>query len=173
MSGNSKLVGIIMMVAGAVIAVLVFAWLGAGIAQDELSTAGAILGVTLGFIIILPLILGGLYVFLRGRKEEAALADIRKERRILEMVQTQGKVNISDVVLELESSRDEVKAWIYDLVGKGLFSGYINWKDGVLYSREASLLKTDKCPNCGGQIELAGKGVSECPFCGTEIYLSE
>jgi len=76
------------------------------------------------------------------------------------------------VAIEMNASRDEVKAWLYDLVGKGLFSGYVNWDEGVLYSRQASQLKTNRCPKCGGEVKLAGKGVVTCPFCGTEIFLS-
>jgi DNA-directed RNA polymerase subunit RPC12/RpoP len=27
------------------------------------------------------------------------------------------------------------------------------------------------CPNCGGELELAGKGLITCPYCGAEIFL--
>ena len=61
-----------------------------------------------------------------------------------------------------------------DLVGKNLFSGAINWQDGILYSKQASQMKADhKCPNCGGILELAGKDVIKCPFCGAEVFLLE
>ena len=49
---------------------------------------------------------------------------------------------------------------VYQLVGLQVFSGYINWDDGILYSSEASKLRElDKCKNCGGEITLAGKGI--------------
>jgi uncharacterized protein (DUF983 family) len=28
-----------------------------------------------------------------------------------------------------------------------------------------------RCPNCGAQLELAGKGLIVCPYCGTEVFL--
>ncbi len=173
MNVHSTTVGVILIVVGAILGLVIVGWMAAGIFQSELTPAGAVLGFGLGLILVLPLIGGGVFLMVRGRQEAAELAEIRKERRILEMVTAQGKVSISELILELRADREKVKAWIYDLVGKGLFSGYINWKEGVLYSRDASLLKTNTCPNCGGQIELAGKGVSRCPFCGTEIFLSE
>ena len=34
-------------------------------------------------------------------------------------------------------------------------------------------MKADhKCPNCAGELELAGKGVIQCPFCGAEVFLA-
>jgi hypothetical protein len=172
MTGSGKTIGIILIVVGIIIGIVIVAFMAAGIAQEEMELGGAILGFGLGLIIVLPMVGAGIFLMIKGGKEDAELAQIRKQRQILDMVKTQSKVSISDVVLDLRTDRDQVKTWIHDLVGKGLFSGYINWNEGILYSQDASLLKTDKCPNCGGQIELAGKGVSQCPFCGTEIFLS-
>lgn len=33
-------------------------------------------------------------------------------------------------------------------------------------------VKDGSCPNCGGVLEPAGKGLVRCRYCGTEIYLS-
>ena len=48
----------------------------------------------------------------------------------------------------------------------------MNWDRGELVSAEAAQIKDDTCPNCGGKLELAGKGLVRCPYCGTETYLS-
>ncbi|MDQ3411579.1 MAG: hypothetical protein M3509_05615, partial [Chloroflexota bacterium] len=85
---------------------------------------------------------------------------------------TQGQVSIADLVMEMRSTRDRVQNDLYSLVGRGLFSGYVDWNKGVLYSVETSQLQgRHTCPNCGGQVELAGKGLIKCPFCGAEIFL--
>jgi len=43
----------------------------------------------------------------------------------------------------------------------------------MLYSVEAQKLKDNgTCPKCGGKLELAGKGLIKCPYCGTEVFLS-
>jgi DNA-directed RNA polymerase subunit RPC12/RpoP len=134
--------------------------------------AAPVLGLGLAFIIAAPLVGVGVFLLIKGRREAAEFAEVEKERKLLGMVQAQGQVGISDVALELDASRDQVKEWVYDLVHKGLFAGYINWDEGTLYSRDASQLRGNKCPNCGGEVELAGKDVIQCPYCGAEIFLT-
>jgi ribosomal protein S27AE len=115
----------------------------------------------------------GVYLLVKGQRETKELAEVDKQRKLLNIVLSRGQATISDLVLELNATTDQVKAWIYDLVGKGLFSGYINWNDGILYSKQAgSIRETKKCPNCGGQMQFGGKGVITCPYCGTDVFLA-
>jgi DNA-directed RNA polymerase subunit RPC12/RpoP len=140
----------------------------------ETTATGAILGILLvTVIVVIPLGAGGIYLFVKGRQESTEYAEIAKEKKILNMVLAQGKVTLSEVALELGEPVDRVEDMVRDLVGKELFSGAINWKDGILYSRQAAEMKADqKCPNCGGQVELAGKGMIKCPYCGSEVFLA-
>ena len=95
-----------------------------------------------------------------------------KQRQLLGMVKARGQVNIADLALGRQTPRDDVQRMIYELVNMGLYSGYINWAEGTLYSSQASELRElDRCKNCSGQLELAGKGVIRCPYCGTEYFL--
>jgi len=161
-----------MIVAGIAIGLVAAIFFGSGAASGRTASA-MILGSGLVFVIVvLPLVGTGGFLFVKGRQEAATFAEVEKEKRVLNMVLAQGQVRVAEAALELNATRDQVKGWIYDLVGKGLFTGYINWNEGILYSRQASELGTNKCPNCGGELELAGKGVVNCPYCGTEIFLS-
>jgi hypothetical protein len=73
----------------------------------------------------------------------------------------------------MSASVDQVQSLVHQLVGLQVFSGYVNWEEGTLFSAQASELRQlDKCRNCGGEIELVGKGVVQCRFCGTEYFLS-
>lgn len=162
-----------MVAGGAVLGFGVLAWLIAAIVGDGLTIAGAVLGVVLTLIIIVPLVGVGIFIMAKGSQEEKAMAEVAHQRKLLNIVKTQGQVTISDLVLELDTTYDQVKDWLYDLVGKGLFSGYVNWDDGILFSQQASQLRGEtNCKHCGGELSLAGKGVVNCPYCGTEYFLS-
>jgi tRNA(Ile2) C34 agmatinyltransferase TiaS len=137
------------------------------------SSGGRILGIMLLLIIVLPVILGGIFLLFRGQAEAKDYAEVQKQRMVLNMVETRGKVRIADIALEINGTRDQVQKYIYDLVGKGLFTGYVNWQKGELLAVDARQLnESQTCPNCGGKLELAGKGLVQCPFCGSEIFLS-
>lgn len=168
---TGKVAGIILIVSGIAVCVIGAAVLGV-FTMAGLTASGVGVGVILLAIISLPLFGAGVFLIIKSTQEGKDDEIIAKQRKILDMVAARGQVRISDLVLELKSSREQVQSWVYNLVGMGLFSGYINWDDGVLYSVQASQLK-DKtmCMRCGGQVTLAGKGVSKCQHCGTEYFL--
>jgi DNA-directed RNA polymerase subunit RPC12/RpoP len=174
MPGQGRTIGIILIAIAAVVFVIAAVWVIVALSQGRTTIDGAILGILIvTLVVVLPLGAGGIYLLVKGKQESAEYAEIAKQKKILNMVLAQGKVSLSEVALEIDAPRDQVEDMVRDLVGKELFSGAINWQDGVLYSRQASQMKADgKCPNCGGQVELAGKGVIKCPFCGSEVFLA-
>lgn len=172
LSKSGRLVGIILIVVGIFVcvgcsAVSYFSTRGV----ETGSTGGFVLGLALSAFIAIPLVGVGIYLMIRGRAEEAEMADVSRQRKILDMVQTRGQIAISELVFELRSNTDRVRDDIYKLVGMGLFTGYVNWDEDMLYSRQASQLTGNKCPNCGGEQEFAGKGVITCKYCGTDVFL--
>lgn len=173
MSQNSKMIGIILIVVGIIVfagcaAIVVFSTMGA----EQGTTSGAVLGIVLALFVALVPTGGGIFLLLRSRSETAGQADSARLRKILDVIKSRGQVDISDLVFELNTTTDQVRSDLYQMVGMGVLSGYVNWDKGVIYSQEASQLRgRTTCPNCGGQLELAGKGVITCPYCGTDIFL--
>jgi DNA-directed RNA polymerase subunit RPC12/RpoP len=153
---------------GLIVGIGAIAWL----LVSSAGTGGKVLGLVFLAILILPVIGAGVFMLFRGQAEVKDQAEVQKQRMVLNMVETRGKVRISDIALEINGTRDQVQKYIYDLVGKGLFTGYVNWNEGVLLAQQASELEgRTTCPNCGGALELAGKGMVVCPYCGSEIFL--
>lgn len=170
----TRTVGIILIVVAVGICLLGAVLLGTGLASDKLQTSGAVLGFGLLFVfLVAPLAGGGIFALVKGRQEQSEQASADAQRKILDMVKAKGEVDISELIIELNSDLDTVQGMIHKLVGMGVFSGYINWEKGVLYSSEASELRElQQCKNCGGTVEFVGKGVLQCPHCGTEYFLA-
>ena len=168
---SNRLIGIILVVVGIAIGVLAAAFL---YTNEALQSTARILGLGIALLVLVaPLIGAGLYLLNLGGQESQQQVTAQQQRKLLDIVQTRGSVPLSDLVIEMQVPQDRVKAMLYNLVGLGVFSGYVNWEKGVLYSSEASKLRDLKqCPNCGGEIELKGKGIAKCRFCGTEFFLS-
>ncbi len=163
---RTRILGIVLLAVGLGIS----AWLVTGLIESKGEGAS---GYVLGLVLFsLPWFAVSLYLLLASRGEVREESKADKERTILSAVMTRGRVSVADLAIECDLTREQVRDYIYDIIGKDLFKGYVNWEKGELVSAEAAQIKADSCPNCGGKVELAGKGLVRCPFCGTETYLS-
>lgn len=169
---SGRIVGLLLIIAGIALGLIGVGWLVASATSGNLQITGAVLGGALLAMPILLLIGAGVFLLIRSGRESLADAEREILRRILDMVQSKGQVPISDLVIELKSSRDQVQNQVHALVGMGVFSGYVNWDEGMLYSSDAAGLRDlERCKYCGGELKLVGKGVIGCPWCGTEYFL--
>ena len=168
-----RILGIILIAGGIIVGIIVTALMMVYRGEGSLTSGAAMLGWVLGMaVLVLPQLGIGAFLLWKGGQEAAVAEKADQERELLSIVKSRGQVDISDVAIEMQVSKDEVHDMIHDLVGMGLFSGYINWDEGILYSSQASQLRElTNCNHCGGQLELAGKGVIRCPYCGTEYFL--
>jgi len=99
----------------------------------------------------------------------ASLAE--KQRRLLAMVQARGKLGLEDAAAGLNVSPGQVHTWIYNLVQRGQFHGYVDWERQMVYALDASHQTEAGCPHCGGELDVAGQGLIHCRYCGVEIFL--
>ena len=171
--GSGRSAAILLIVVGIAIVAIGGLYVSSQLSSGELQTGGAVVGVG---VFGLPALLAiGIGASLLARSRQVAAGDVEQAqlRKILDMVKSKGQVPISELVIDLGSTRKQVQDQVHSLVGMGLFSGYINWEEGTLYSAEAANLRElERCKHCGGELSLAGKGVLVCKYCGTEYFLS-
>ncbi len=169
MIGEARTVGVILVGAGLAICLLVGLWVFS--VSAGLTPGAIVLGLGLGGILLLLFAVPGVYLFARGGAEQRELAEVRKKERLVGLIQAQGQVSLNTIMIEQHMTREEVRNDIYELVQQGLFDGYVDWKDGTFYSRDAARVGSNKCPNCGGIREIVGKGIVKCPYCGVELFI--
>lgn len=168
---TGRLIGIILIVTGFIVAVLAGLWLA--VQAADLQPGGLVLGAGLAFIPVALLIGFGIFLYVRGGREAERESAMQQQRRLLDILKSRGQVGVNEMALEMGLSVDTVKDLVHQLVGLQVFSGYVNWRDGTLYSSDASKLRElERCKNCNGEIVLAGKGVVTCKYCGTEYFLT-
>ncbi len=168
---TSRLTGVMLTVFGGMVGVLAVVWL---FTNDDLEGPARILGLAIALVVLVaPLLGAGIYLLAFGGQQARQEVEAARQRKLLNAIQTRGQVTLDELAIELQLPRDQIKGMVYDLVGLGVFSGYVNWQEGRLYSSDAAHLRElTQCPNCGGDITLSGKGVASCRFCGTEFFLS-
>lgn len=172
MIGSGRIIGLILIGVGALVAVLGIAYFATNAAVEG---AAKIFG--MAFCLVPAAIIAGFGVWfmMKGATETTQFAEVEKQRKILNMVATQGTVQLGSVALETGMTLDQVKTALYDLVGKGLFTGYVDWKGGKLVSSDAAVINqaviSGKCPNCGAPQVVGGKGVIRCEYCGAEFFI--
>lgn len=170
---GTRLIGVVLGVIGLGVALIAGLWLALQVSSGDLTSGGAVVGAFLTFIPVGLLVGFGIYLFNRGDIESKEESEMLKQRQLLDIVKSRGRVTIPDLALEMQVNAVKLKDMVHQLVGLGVFSGYINWDEGTLYSAEVASLKTlSQCNNCGGEISLVGRGIVRCRFCGTEYFLN-
>ena len=164
-----------MALAWAAEALLVAGWVVTLVACSLDPEAGFDTAAGLTFFMV-PLMVGVAVpgVLFTRRAQETLAREARADRFAAAMaaVSLRGKVGISELAGDLGVDTAALKEELAEAVRDRQFSGYVNWKEGVLYGRDArALTEHGRCPSCGGAMELAGHKVITCQNCEAEVFL--
>ncbi len=144
-----------------------------GVATGKADLPAALMGIVMfGGPLAVALGIAGTLLLVKGKRESEAMADVKFEREALDLIEARGKVTTHELAEDLGATAEQVEDAVRDLVGKRLFTGFINWDAHRIYSEAAAHIENGECPNCGGKLDLAGKDLAVCPYCGTEIFLN-
>lgn len=170
---SGRLISIIALAIGFGLTALIGLFLATQAASGEIESAGAlVIGAFLGFVLVAPIFGFGIYMYAQSGKEVEEQSEMEAQRAVLDIVRSRGQVGLHDLAIETNRSVEQVTGYLHQLVGLQVFAGYINWDKQTVYSADASHLhRLNQCENCGAAIELAGRGVIACQFCGTEYFL--
>lgn len=167
---TGRLLGIILIIIGFGVAIIAGLWLA--VQAQQVGVTGIFIGAVIAFIPAALLVGAGIYTLVIGGREPPEISEMQQQRQLLDLLRGRGEVAVSDLALEMQISADKVRSLVHQLVGLQVFSGYVNWEKGVICAAEArSLSGFEQCQVCNGDIQLAGKGVLTCKFCGTEYFL--
>jgi hypothetical protein len=96
-----------------------------------------------------------------------------KQRQLMEWVRVRGRIRLEELAHLLNVSLETTKEWIYQLVQRDQFDGYVNWQQNMVYDSIAGTIGINSlCPQCGGQLTPAQGQRIVCLSCGTETWSS-
>ena len=112
-----KTLGIILIIGGVVVGGIILVLMSVYRNEGSLTSGAATLGITLGFLVlVLPQLAFGAYLLMQSKQESIVAESAGKQRKMLGMIKAKGQVHISDLAIEMRSSREEIQGMLYELV---------------------------------------------------------
>ena len=171
MRGGGKTVGLAMMA----ITVVLFAGWTAAVASSGTTGGGLVLGLFLALVVCAPLLGIGYYLWRKGQQEEGDFAQVAQERKILNMVLTQGQVSVQELIVELQQPREKRR-------GDGPQPGrqaalqrrHRLGKRDALQRRQPETDRRTQLPQLrAARSSWPAKGWSNAPGAGSEVFLTQ
>jgi len=94
-----------------------------------------------------------------------------QQRQLLAWVNLRGRIRLDELAGLLQTSPAVTTNWLYQLVQRGQFGGYVNWRSKTIYASTAQQIGLNsRCPECGGALAPAPAQRVVCTSCGTEMF---
>jgi hypothetical protein len=124
------------------------------------------------FLGILPLLIGGLYLFNQSANSLIVDSDVSRQLRLLDELPLHREVRIDALCAALRWTDAEVMQALSGLVELDLFTGYWNHAEGIVVRSDANtVLAWRNCQLCGAVMAVNEFPVA-CGGCATTYYLA-
>jgi hypothetical protein len=123
------------------VAVLAGLFLAVQVTNDRMDVKGVLVGAVLAFIPVALLAGTGIYLYVKSAPEEVETVSFtRKQRELIDLLRSQGKITIPDAAHELEVPVEQIHEMVDDLLQLQIFPGHVDWEEGVLYMTDMGAL---------------------------------
>ncbi|MCU0512899.1 MAG: hypothetical protein MUE40_10050 [Anaerolineae bacterium] len=168
-ASRQRLLGVALTTTGFTLAAL------AGLALSAtpgLSIGTLLVGALLAFAVVLPLLVGGIYFFVRSsRTPDEPESNLPQQVAFADLMRQRGQSSLGALATDLQVPESEVLEIVQQLAALRLFSGYLT-PEGTLVRLETAVVHSlSRCQTCRSPLNLAGP-VTLCPVCGTEYFSS-
>lgn len=128
------------------------------------------------FMPVALVLLAGVYLYIQDERAAETPSEeslVRKQRDLLDMLKGAGRVNLAQAAETLNVDTLTLRDMIQELGRWQVFSGYVNWQEGVLVAMQTEALRSAQdCQHCGERLDFVGQQAVRCSACGTEYFLS-
>jgi hypothetical protein len=164
---RARIWGIVLTTIGVILAII------ASIAITNQARDGGSLLVSgaIGFVVVAPFILGGVYQFWRGSASEIEYnAEMPAQRELMDRLRARPN-SLAELADTLQLAEEEVISIIEGLHKLDLFHGYRTPDGQIIYVETDTIRAITRCAKCGSGIIGQSGQVVTCATCHTEYYL--
>jgi hypothetical protein len=164
---RARIWGIILTVIGAILAILFSLTL-----TSQAETGGSlILGGVIGFVVVAPFIISGIYQFWRGTATDIELnAEMPAQRELMDRLRERPN-SLAELAKHLQLAPEEVLSIIEQLHKLDLFHGYRTPEGQIIYVETDTIRALTRCAVCGTSIKGLPQQIVTCPKCKSDYYL--
>jgi len=164
---RARLWGIALTTIGVILAIMVSFYL-----TTQLKPGDSLLGGGLvGFILVAPFILSGVYQFWRGSTDEIELnAEMPAQRELMDMVRAR-PVSLAELATKLQLAPQEIRSIIEQLHELDLFHGYRTPEGQLIYVNADTMDAMTRCAVCGAALAAVPNQIVTCPKCKSDYYM--
>jgi|GEM_PF-2773789 len=164
---RARIWGIVLTTIGVILAIMVSFYL-----TTQVKTGASLLtGGLIGFVLVAPFVLSGVYQFWRGSADEIELnAEMPAQRELMDIVRA-GPTSLAALATRLQLAPQEVRSIIEQLHALDLFHGYRTPEGQLIYVKAATMEAMTRCAVCGKALAVIPGQIVTCSQCQSDYYL--